>query len=79
MPDSAEARNYLGRIYAAQDRYDEATLCFRDALRIRPDYAPAHESLAQLLSLQGKKEEAARHYQEALRLMKRKERAANFR
>jgi tetratricopeptide (TPR) repeat protein len=78
-PDSAEMRNYLGRIYAAQGQYDEAAVCFRDALRIRPDYAEAHESLAQLLSLQGKKEEAARHYQEALRLMKRKERAANFR
>ena len=71
-PESAEARNYLGSLYAAQGRYDEAAKFFQDALRVRPDYAQAHQSLAQLLLLQGKKEEAAVHYQAALRLMKQK-------
>jgi tetratricopeptide (TPR) repeat protein len=71
-PESVEARNYLGRIYAAQGRYDEAATFFQDALRIRPNYAEAHESLAQLLFLQGKKEAARQHYEEALRLGKAK-------
>jgi Tfp pilus assembly protein PilF len=78
-PESAEARNYLGSLYATQGRYDEAEKFFRDALRVRPDYAQAHQSLAQLLLLQGKKEAARQHYEEALRLMKLRGATSNVR
>ena len=74
-----QARNYLGRIYAAQGRYDEAAKSFKTRCGSDPDYAEAHQSLAQLLLLQGKKEEARQHYEEALRLMKQKGAAESIR
>jgi Flp pilus assembly protein TadD len=60
----------LGKIYAQQNRLDEAVVNFRQALRIQPGTPEIHENLARSLERQGKKPEAVQEYQEAIRLLK---------
>ena len=38
----------LGRVYMAQELYEEARKCFEKALKLCPEYTPAEEALEQL-------------------------------
>jgi tetratricopeptide (TPR) repeat protein len=74
-----EAVYYLGSVYAAQSRYEEAVASFRMALQIEPNFVPAHQSLARLFAAAGKTAEASAHYREAIRLMKQQRPGAGAR
>jgi tetratricopeptide (TPR) repeat protein len=68
-PNYAQAYFNLGKVYAKQDRLDDAVLNFQQALRIQPGVPEIRENLARALARQGKRNEAVQEYQEALRLL----------
>ena len=47
---------------------DEAEVCWRRALELKPDLVPAHNSLGIALKRQGKLDEAVASYRQALEL-----------
>jgi len=55
----------LGRLYASQNRSDEAIEHLRRAVEIDPKYFAAHFNLASLLDREGKLDEAASEYEVA--------------
>lgn len=60
---SAQARTWLGRIYAKRDQPAWAEALFLEALRIQPKQAVARGLLADLKMRQGRYEDAANDYQ----------------
>ena len=67
-PDAWMAHGGLGYVLAEQDRLEEATAHFLEALRIEPDDEIAHYNLGNVLARQGKLGEAIMHFSEALRI-----------
>ncbi len=65
-PDSAANHFGLGRVRAAQGRFDEAETHFRAALRIEPR-AEGHAALGEVLEARGKLGEAQEQFEAALR------------
>ena len=61
---SAQVRTFLGRLYAAQGKSEQAEKLYREALEIVPDYPLALQHLAQLETRLG-------HYRAARRLYSR--------
>jgi Flp pilus assembly protein TadD len=68
-PDSAEAHNNLGLVYASQGKLDRAIAEYQAALRLMPDYLHAHYNLGIAYASQGRLDRAIAEYQAALRLM----------
>ena len=64
----AEFSDTLGKVLAAQGRYDEALACFQESLSLRPDVALTHQSIGTALCALGRASEAAPHFEAALRL-----------
>jgi predicted O-linked N-acetylglucosamine transferase (SPINDLY family) len=60
--------NNLGEIYRLLGRPEEAVVCCRRALQMRPDYVEAHYNLGVALQYLGKFAEAAACYRRALEL-----------
>ena len=58
--------NNLGNALTAQGKWDEAAVCYVQAIFIKPDYAEAHYNLGVTLQAQGKPEAAATSYRRAL-------------
>ncbi|MDR1728417.1 MAG: tetratricopeptide repeat protein [Acidobacteriota bacterium] len=58
----------LGDVYVGKDKYDEASVFYRQALTVAPDTWGAHFGLANTLHQQGRSAEARTYYREALRL-----------
>src|SRR5439155_18151332 len=64
----AETLANLAIVLAEQHQYDEATACYREALRLKPDYPSALANFGNLLAEQGKPDEALALYDQALQL-----------
>jgi len=56
--DDAFAINLLGKVYAAQKKFDPARARFEQAAALRPLWPEPHANLAKLYLVQGKKEQA---------------------
>jgi len=69
-PNDPEAYYSLAVALAKQQRVDEAVLCFRQALRVKPDFADAHKQLGDVLRRGGiaAVDECVASYREAIRL-----------
>ena len=65
-PDCAEDYNNLGLALHAQQRFDEAAKCYRQALATAPDFAQGHYNLGTALQTQGLLDAAALSYDQAL-------------
>ncbi len=57
----------LGTVLAACGKGHEATVCFKQALEIRPEYAPAHFNLGAVYEGQQRRQDAIDHYRQAVR------------
>jgi protein O-GlcNAc transferase len=68
MNTSAESYNNSGLTLAAQGKFAEAAIAFRQALGINPNDAGVLSNLANALRFQGKNAEAIESYRHALRL-----------
>jgi len=58
--DRAEAHMTLGSVYIDRQRYDDAEVAYRTALRINPRFGPAAVNLSDLYRLQGRDDEGER-------------------
>lgn len=67
-PESPDLHLHLGYVFEAQDRYDEAATCARDALGCDPNEAYALALLGDIASKSGRNVEAEKHYLAALQL-----------
>ena len=67
-PYRADIYCRLGKVYAAQNRPDEAIIQFQEAIRLKPDDANTHNDLGVVLGMKGQTDEAISQYREALRL-----------
>jgi tetratricopeptide (TPR) repeat protein len=65
--DNYLAHYNLGTALEKQERLEEATVQFNEALRIRPNYAEAYNNLGIVLDKQGRLKEALTYYAEALK------------
>ena len=68
MPTCVDCHFNIGVSYGRLDRFAEAEVAFRNALRIRTDYAAAYYGLADIYSRQRRTEEAAAARGEANRI-----------
>ncbi len=75
--ENARAHNNLGRALADQGRLHEATLSFRQAIRLQPAFALAYNNLSVALQRQGKIHEAQPYMAMAIHL-KAKQFSAQF-
>jgi tetratricopeptide (TPR) repeat protein len=66
--DVARAQNVRGIDLAQQGRHDEAIVCFREAIRLRPGYTDAINNLGNIFYFQNKFDEAVECYEQVLRL-----------
>ncbi len=67
-PTAWIAHNNLGLHYKQQSRWDEAELCYREALRIKDDIPEAASNLGAILAQRGEFEEALPYLWRAIRL-----------
>jgi tetratricopeptide (TPR) repeat protein len=67
-PGSARAQTNLGLALFARDRLDEALVCLREAIRLRPEYSEAHHDLGSVLMKKLDFAGAEKSFREALRL-----------
>jgi len=67
-PEEPRAHNKLGLALAAQGRLEEATLHYREALRLDPGRPRIHNHLGLALHEQGRTDEALYHLRAALRV-----------
>ena len=67
-PDTAEAHQLLGLIYAAQEDFTKAQECFKEAVRIDPNNATYNSNYANTLQDTWKIEESLPYYQKAIDL-----------
>lgn len=65
-PNYAAAYNFLGYLYLAQGRYDEAEAAMRRYAFVAPDLANPHDSLGEVLMNIGRYEEAEVEFRTAL-------------
>lgn len=65
-PSDASAYNFLGYLYLAQGRYEEAEAAMRRYAFVAPDLANPHDSLGDVLMTQGRYEEAEAEFWAAL-------------
>ncbi|MEZ4386586.1 MAG: tetratricopeptide repeat protein [Candidatus Krumholzibacteriia bacterium] len=65
-PNYAGAYNFLGYLYLAQGRYDEAEAAMRRYAFVAPDLANPHDSLGEVLMTVGRYEEAEVEFRTAL-------------
>jgi len=65
---NAEAQHLLGYIYGLQERYSEAILAFKAAIRIKPDYLLAYENLFTALMAEGRRGEADAVWHQAIEI-----------
>jgi spermidine synthase len=68
MPDKAISYFYLGDIYLAEDKVDEAIASYLKSLDIDPDVAEAHVNLGVAFLKKGKFNEGIMHFKNASRL-----------
>lgn len=68
VPDEAEAHYNLGNALLRQERFQEAEVSYRQALRIQPDYVAAHGNIGNLFMRQGRLADAEASYRHALRI-----------
>ena len=61
-PDCFEAHFNLGNIHHDLGRFDDALVCYRDAVALNPGYADAHFYLAVTLEKTGHSPEAKPHW-----------------
>ena len=54
--------NYLGAVYALENRYGEAEEAYKKALKLDPDYGRAYHNLGDLYAAQGRVEPAIEAY-----------------
>ena len=76
-PNNHMAHNGVGRVLAAQGKYDVALKHFSEALGILPKYVDARINLADALVALGKVDEAVDHYVIALKINPKDPRAHN--
>jgi len=67
-PDTAEAYQLLGLIYAGREDYERAQQCFKEAVRIEPNNAAYNSNYANTLQDTWKIEESLTYYQKAIDL-----------
>jgi tetratricopeptide (TPR) repeat protein len=64
--DSPQAQFTAGIIQAARGQHDDASVAFKEALRLNPTFVPAEVELARIALATGKKEEAVQFAQDAV-------------
>jgi len=67
-PDTAEAHQLLGLIYAGREDYERAQHCFKEAVRIDPNNAAYNSNYGNSLQDTWKIEESLPYYQKAIEL-----------
>jgi tetratricopeptide (TPR) repeat protein len=67
-PDYAPAQNCLGTIYFECEKFENASICFKDAITLDPAYADGHNNLANTLTKLGNMPEAHKNYDVALQV-----------
>lgn len=67
-PDFADLPYYLGNVHVQEKQYEEALVCYNQALVIRPDYAEVHFNCGIALQYLNRNEEALTSYDKALEL-----------
>jgi hypothetical protein len=65
-PDSSDAWRYLGDLYSAGGRWDDADKALREALRARPSNVEAQNKLGHSLAVRGRLDEAETHFRAAV-------------
>jgi len=66
-PANPRAHNGVGLALAAEGRFEDAVLRYREAIRLKAGYAEAHNNLGRALKAQGRLDEAILEYREAIR------------
>ena len=66
MPNDARALHSQGMALRAAGQFDQAVVCYRQALAEDPNFAEAHNSLGVVYHAQGKLEDAKASYQRAV-------------
>ncbi len=67
-PRNERAQSNLGAALALRGLFDEALVCYRKALEIKPDFAEAHYNLGVALARRGQVDEAIAHYRQVLKI-----------
>jgi Tfp pilus assembly protein PilF len=65
-PDSPNILNALGCVYLEQDRLQEASKGFQDAIAIKPNWTDPHFNYGRLLKKLGRNDEALAQFQKAV-------------
>jgi tetratricopeptide (TPR) repeat protein len=67
-PDLASASEhvYLGRLLQKQGELEQAAICYRQAIGLKPQFIPAYYRLGQILNQEGEKQEAIACYRQAI-------------
>jgi tetratricopeptide (TPR) repeat protein len=65
-PDDAHLNLFMGKLYGAEHKIDDALPYYQAALKLNPKLAEAHFDLGVLYEQQGKKTEARKSYEQAL-------------
>jgi predicted O-linked N-acetylglucosamine transferase (SPINDLY family) len=66
LPDDVDAHYYLGNVYLARRRHDDAATSYRRALGLKPDFTDAHYNLGVALEGSGRLDSAIASYRRAL-------------
>ncbi|GAB4233882.1 MAG: hypothetical protein Kow0049_17540 [Stanieria sp.] len=68
-PDLAPASEhvYLGKLLQKQGELEQAAICYRQAIGLKPQFIPAYYRLGQILSQEGEKQEAIACYRQAIK------------
>ncbi|MDJ0632868.1 MAG: tetratricopeptide repeat protein [Xenococcaceae cyanobacterium MO_188.B29] len=67
---NAEQHYHLGNILLKQNQLEEALVCYRRAISLKPDYAQAHFRLGEILQSRGSRTEAIDCWEQAVRFNK---------
>ena len=67
-PPSPFFLNSLAEAYRALNRPDEAEICYRQGLQLKPDFAEVHDNLGNALKALQRLDEAEQNYRKAIEL-----------
>ena len=68
IPENTDCQSSLGYALSKQEKFDEAIIPFREAIRLKADDSDLHLNLGYALECKGQLDEAVARYREASRL-----------